>query len=81
MLLISCTDNTHPVDSKSHNYVRFLVNDFSFSSRVAQICLYLKMQIEMKAEEISEQHRGYLKLMSKSKRGFLFGKNVNLASI
>lgn len=28
--------------SKCHNYIRLLVNDFSFASWVTQICLHLK---------------------------------------
>lgn len=33
---------TYPVNGKCHDYIRLLVNDFSFASWVAQICLHLK---------------------------------------
>ncbi len=45
LVISSHTWNTaYLIDSKSHDYVRLLMNDFSFSSWVAQICLHLESQ-------------------------------------
>lgn len=36
------TNTTYLIYSKCHDYIRLLVNDFSFASRVTQICLHLQ---------------------------------------
>lgn len=44
--LLCSTNTAHLIYSKCHNYVRLLVNDFSFAPWITQICLHLQKQRE-----------------------------------